>query len=412
MTATLAGSTAALKILYPGGELPKSVHKNFRTLEKLKKQTDFVGESAYVALQHENPQGSGAQFSVAQGSVYQGTYNRFNLTRVEHFGVARIKGQAAEAAVRTEGALVDLWQNETRGIAMTEMKCDAVYFFGSGDGVLGQVSSGSSGTALTLTSATNMNNFDLNMRLGGVSTTGTGATVYSGYARVTAINRDPGTRTVTSGSAWTSQISGGFTDTSYLVRAGDEIASSTAQVLTGLAGYVVGGSSPGSLFGLSRNVDPVRLAGQTASFAGVAMEDAVVEASALAGFQGIGYPGVLIANNRDVANMKKSMAAKIVYDRSSSSKGGVSFSDVTIEGENGPIEVISDPFCPRNTAYLLDWDAFSLWSLGSAVHLQNYDKNNFLRVAADDAFEVRFVGYKQVKCTNPGPCVKLTSFGA
>ena len=54
MTATLAGSSAALKVLYPKGELPKSVQDHFVTVNCLKKETDFVGESAYVALQNSN----------------------------------------------------------------------------------------------------------------------------------------------------------------------------------------------------------------------------------------------------------------------------------------------------------------------------------------------------------------------
>lgn len=409
MTATLSGSSAALKILYPKGELPKVVISQFKTLEKLKKPTDFVGESQYVALQNENPQGSSSDFATALGSLQQGVYNRFNLTRVQHFGIARVTGQAAEAAVKNEGALVDLWDNETRGISMTELKGHAIYLFGQGDGNLGTISSGQTGVTLTMTSSTNMNYFDLGARLGAVDVSGLSPTVRSGFARVTGIDRKGGT--LTTGTAWNSQITG-LASTDILVRAGDAPVGGAATVITGLAGYVVGGSSPGTLFGLNRNSDPVRLAGQTASYAGVAMEDAIVDASGLAGFQGVGYPDTLIANNRDIANMKKSMAAKIIYDRNGSSSGGVSFSKVTVEGENGPIEVISDPFCPRNTAYLLKLDAFALHSLKAAPHLQNYDNNNFLRVANDDAFEVRFVSYANLRCQNPAPHVKLTSFGS
>lgn len=409
MTATLAGSSAALKILYPKGELPKVVIQQFKTLEKLKKLTDFVGESQYVALQNENPQGSSADFASALGSLQQGNYNRFNLTRVQHFGIARVTGQAAEAAVKSEGALVDLWDNETRGISMTEMKSHAIYLYGTGDGNLGTISSGNTSTVLTLTSGSNMNYFDLNMRIGAVSAAGLSPTVRSGYAKVTSIDRNA--RTLTSGTAWNSQITNlGSSD--ILTRAGDNAAAGTGVVLTGLPGYVVGGTAPGTLFGLNRNTDPVRLAGQTASYAGVAMEDAIVDASGLAGFQGVGYPDTLLANNRDIANMKKSMAAKIIYDRNSSSSGGISFGKLTVEGENGPIEVIADPFCPRNTAYLLKMDAFALHSLKAAPHLQNYDSNNFLRVANDDAFEVRFVSYLNLRCQNPAPHVVLTSFGS
>jgi hypothetical protein len=189
MTATLSGSTAALRILYPDGEVPKVLHKVFPCQDKIKKTTDFVGESEYVALQNENAQGVSTKYATATGSIQQGVYNRFNITRVKRFGLARIDGEAAEAAVkRGGGALVDLWENETRGISMTVMKCQEIDLFGTGDGTLGQISSGQTGVTITMAAATNMNFFDLGMRVGAVSTTGTSATVRTGYARITGID--------------------------------------------------------------------------------------------------------------------------------------------------------------------------------------------------------------------------------
>jgi hypothetical protein len=407
MTAIISGSTAAMRILYPEGEIPKVLHKRFPSFDKIKKTTDFVGESAYVALQTENPQGVSTKYATALGSLAQGQYDRFNISRVKRFGLARIDGEAAEAAVkRGGGALTDLWENETRGVSMTVMKCLAIDLFGSGDGVIGQGLSGHTGTTWTLSTGTNMNYFDRRMRVGAVSATGTGATVYTGYASITGIDRV--NRTITTGSAFSSQITG-IGATSYLVRAGDEVVSSTLQCMTGLPAYVGG---TGTLHSLNRDDDPVRFGGQTQSFANVPMEEAVQEASALCGFQGLGYPNVLIANNREIANLKKNLEGRVVLDRSSSSVGAAGFSKVVIEGENGPIEIISDPFCPRNVAYLLKWDEFDLFSLGAAPHLKNYDKNDFLRVQSDDAYQVDFVSYHQLRLKNPGPQFRLTSFGA
>jgi len=413
MTATVSGSQAALKVLYPNGDLPKSIQEMFVVHKRLKKEKNFVGELAYVPLQNANPQGSSGVFSDAQANVYQGNYVRFALQRVEHFGVARVTGQAAEAATKSEGALVDLWDNETRGIATTEMACLATYLYGTGDGVLARMVSGHTTTTVTLATTANMNYFEINMTLRAVSATGLSSTIRSGgaaKARVTGIDRL--NRTLTFSAALDTLITD-VTATDYLVRAGDEHTSgNAAAVITGLAELVKGGTSPGTVWGLNRDSDPVRLAGQSKDYTGWAHEDAVVDASSLVGFQGIGYPDVLVANNLDVANMKKSMSAKLVYNRPGSSEGKFGFSSLTIEGENGPIEVLADPFCPRNTAYLLKLDAFSLFSLGSAPHKQNYDGMEFLRRPDADAFEVRFVFYGNLKLKNPGVNIKLTNFGA
>ncbi len=412
MTATLAGSQAALKVLYPNGELPKSINEMYVLHKRMKKDTDFVGELAYVPIQNANPQGSSAIFASAQANIYQGNYLRMSLTRVSHFGVARVTGEAAEAAVKSEGAMVDLWDNETRGIATTEMSSLATYLYGTGDGTLGKPITGQTMSASTITMAadTNMNYFELNMTVSAVSAVGLSPTVRTPAAglgaRITGIDRR--NRTLTTTTGWDTAL-GSFIAADYLVRSGD-YATTTANVLTGLQGYVAGGTAPGTLFGLNRNTDPVRLAGQSIDYQGWAPEDAVVDASSQAGFQGIGYPNVLVCNNIEAASLKKSLSSKIVFNRPGGKDGDYSFSEVTINGENGPIEILADPFCPRNKAFLLKLDAFTLFSLKAAPHLAKYDGIEFLRRPDADAYEVRFVFYGNLKCKNPGPHVQLTNF--
>lgn len=412
MTATVSGSQAALKVLYPKGELPKSIQNMFVGVKRMKKDTSFVGELAYVPLQNANPQGSSAVFANAQTSIFQGNYVRFALTRVSHFGVARVTGEAAEAAVKKEGALVDLWANETRGIATTEMACNATYLYGTGDGTLGKITSAVTGATVTMDTGTNMNYFELNMMVSAVSATGLASTVRAlagaNPARITGIDRRA--RTLTTSANWNTFYTGIATN-DWLTRYGDHHASGTAAVWTGLGEYVIGGTAPAALFGLTRSTDPVRLAGQSIDYTGQSHEDAVVDASAQAGFQGVGYPNLLLANNIDVANMKKSLSPKLVYNRPGGSEGTYSFSKLTIEGENGPIEVLADPFCPRNKAFLIKPDCFDIFSLKAAPHLQKYDGMEFLRRHDADAFEVRFVSYGNVRCKNPGPNVQLQNFG-
>lgn len=410
MTATIVGSQAALKVLYPNGELPKSIHDTFATLKRVKKETDFVGELAYVPIQNANPQGSSADFATAQANIQQGNYLRSELKRVQHHGVARVTGEAAEAAVKSEGALVDLWDNETRGIATTEMSTLATYLFGKGDGIIGEILSGVSTTTVTLTASANMNYFELGMTVRVVDGPGVAPTVRAQASRavITGINRR--TRTLTFASALdvhaTSAQNGDF-----LVRSGDQADGTKYSVITGFDSYIADSTGlPGVLNALNRNQDPVRLAGQAIDYTGWAHEDAAVDASAQAGFQGIGYPNVLVCNNIEVANMKKNLGSKIIYN-DGGGKAKHSFSGVSIDGEAGPIEILADPFCPRNKAFLLKMDCFSLFSLKAAPHLNKFDGMDFMRRPDADAYEVRFVFYGNVKCKNAGPHVKLENFG-
>lgn len=413
--ATLAGSVAALKQLYPSGEVPKSINEQYMLLKRLKKETNFVGESAYVPLQNANTQGTGRTVSNAQTALYQGNYCRFTLTRKSHYGIARITGEAMQAAVKSEGALVDLWDNETKGAAQTEMNVMAAYLYGNGTAVLGTldgVTSVAATTNLKLSSTANMNYLELNALVQFVSSaTSLSPTVRVGSARITGIDRL--NRTITSGSDWDAQITA-LANTDSIVRYGDAASAGSSNVITGIGEYVKGGSIsdlPGTLHGLNRNDDIVRLAGQKKDYTGYDHADAVVDASALAGVQGAFYPNVLLCNNLDAAEMKKTMAEKIHFNRPGGGKAEWGFSEVSIFGENGPIEVLADPFCPRNTAFLVKLDQFSLFSLKAAPHLQKYDGLDFVRLSTEDAFEVRFAFYGNLKCKNPAPHVKLLNWG-
>jgi hypothetical protein len=119
---------------------------------------------------------------------------------------------------------------------------------------------------------------------------------------------------------------------------------------------------------------------------------------------------------RDFANLKKALGTKVTYPRTvvKGTMAGVSFTGVQVEGDDGTITIMTSPFIDRNVAFLLPEDACTLYSVGPAPHLQNYDKNDFLRVSGDDAQEVRFASYVQ-HAVKPGAlaaAVVFSNFGA
>ena len=412
-TATVAVSAAILKTKYPDGRLPLAMYEKFPFVASIQKNEDFDGNNKVIALQTENPQGSSADFQTALGSLAQGNYSNFLLTRVEHFGIARIKGQAMKAAAKSTGALVDLWQRETDGINQTEMKALEIYLHGDGSGTLGSISSGSTVASLTITLAniSDAPKFDLGMRLGAVSDSTLSPTVRPGWVTVTSIDRVGGTLTVT-GSNWSTSIVGLATG-DYLVRYGDNAVAGTGNVVTGVKQWCVGGTTPGTLFGLNRNTDPVRLAGQTYNATNVPMEDALIEAESLRNFQG--QMGKLTGwvNSRDISQFKKSLGGKVQYTRvnSDTTIAGVSFRAIEFEGDFDTIKLMSSPFVSRNTVELLQMEDFSLDSLGPAPQMLDFDGPNFLRVGSDDAYEVRFGLYGNSACKLPSGSIIMTNWG-
>ena len=193
MTATVAASAAVTKILYPKGELPNENYKFNVQHAMFEKATDFEGESKRVAIQTEYAQGVASDFTFALGSLAQGTYKKFDVTRVEYFGIARIKGQALKAVVKDQGALVDLWKNEIDGISAQVTRMLGIFGYRSGTGSLGRLKTSGAGggtPTITLNTISDISNFCVGMRVYATDTDG--GTLRSGgnTATITGVDRE------------------------------------------------------------------------------------------------------------------------------------------------------------------------------------------------------------------------------
>lgn len=415
MSATETTSRAILKRKFDKGTLPKATFASFPFLAAVPKNPDLDGDDYQSPIQNENPQASSADYQTAAGNFEPGVYNRFLVTQVKHYSLARIQGDVMKRAEKKgDGAFVDLWDNETKGASATEQKCLEQYLFRNGTGMCGQVSTTSTvaSTVISLANGDDIICFDLGQKVEATSLNTLAGVKRTGTAKITGINRDPDTASLTSDANWSSQING-LTVGDFIGRAGDSHLSGTARVLTGMASWVAGGTAPGTLFSCNRDTDPVRLAGQTKDYTNESMETSIIDAQARMGFQGaMGSGWWLVANTRDVANLKKTAISKVVYDRIQSSMAGLSFKAIEIDGDYGPIRILASPFCPRNTAYLGDPEELRLESMGPAPQLLDWDKNNFLRTPNDDAYEVRFGMYGFYQVRNPSRWFRLQGWGA
>jgi hypothetical protein len=144
------------------------------------------------------------------------------------------------------------------------------------------------------------------------------------------------------------------------------------------------------------------------------MEDALIDLESAITFQG--HMGELTgwANPRTLRQLKKSLGGKVTYPRTTvgSTKAGISFSAIEFEGDNGTIKLMTSPFCPVNELYLLHEPYVELDSLGPVPHMLDYDSNNYLRIANDNAYEVRFGQYSNYVIRNPIAHARATNWGA
>lgn len=424
MSLTYALAQAALKRRFEK-DLSKATYANFPVLSAMPKMTDLDGDDFHIALQNENPQTAGSTYAAAAAVFVPGTYNRFFVTQVKHYSLARIQGDVVErAAKKGDGAFVNLMQNEADGAIDTEMKDEEIYLFGDGTGLRGRIALGAGlGTAvasptLTLETGDDIVKFDLGMAIDAYDgsapfTLASAKRASTTPPRITSITRDPDAPLLGTTGNWNAAgniptlVTG-----DYLVRASDGPAAGVASVITGLREWLRGGSTPGTLFQCPRNSDPVRLAGQTKDFTGETMEVASIDMEARLGVQGASGSGkVMLLHTRDLAGFKKTATSKIEYERMETAVAGLSFKTVVLDGDYGPIRLLSSPFATRNESFMIDLKQAELASMGKWPRLLDADGQKWLRVANDDAYEIRVGGYGFFKYINPLTGFRATGFG-
>jgi hypothetical protein len=96
-----------------------------------------------------------------------------------------------------------------------------------------------------------------------------------------------------------------------------------------------------------------------------------------------------------------------------SADGMFSFRGIAFEGTNQEMKIMSSPFCPRNTFFMVDWSSFADASLGKAPQLLDYDNSGVknLVVPSDDALECRWGSYDQIQCDNPASNIVCINWG-
>lgn len=438
---TYAAIQAILKTKYPDGAIPQALYKNFPFLSLVKKTTNFDGDYRVVALQNERPQGSSYWFATAQGiskgglNGGGGSYKRFQVYRTKHYGLLRMDGETMKAAVRTSGALVDLWNQETDGVSTNELADLEYQLFSDGTGVRGTIGVWTPGSAtVQLATPADIVYFSIGMKVGlvtggvelGLNNPVNDDDASGEGAYVASINREAGSFVLTAkdGVSLAVNFGGGAVVPAAgmgICRRKDYNATpgggtfatgnSATGPVTGVQAWIPSTVTATPFWTLNRTQDRVRLAGQRLNAVGLPMNEALMEGEGKVAIQGVGYPDTIFVNPLDLQNLKKSLGSDIVYDRVQSNVAGISFKAIEYDGANGPMKIVSAPFCPRNKAMMLQLPSWELSTLGPAPQMLDFDNNDYLRVVDADQYEVRFGHYGQFICNNPGANIVIDNFG-
>jgi hypothetical protein len=296
----------------------------------------------------------------------------------------------------------------------TSLRSLALAEYGNGTGVRG-ISNGDSlvSTTVTLTVAMDATKFSVGMVVDLVAASGgTGLSptlrTATGTPRITGVNASAGTLTFASNFStyFSDEVAG-----DYLLRAGDAASAGTASVFTGLGAWVEGGSSPAALFGVTRTVDPIKLAGHAIDCSTLGVEDSFAQATTQIAVYG-GSPTHCYVHPIKYGVMLKTATSRIQYQRSQFKAAGLLFSSLEVEGVNGPIKVVPDMNCDYGTAFMVDQSKIKMKTAGKCPKIFDLDTLQKQRVYNADKYEWRIGGYGNFYVERPSSHARLTSFGA
>jgi hypothetical protein len=393
-----------LKEYYGAQQIKNLVYKRNKLLAMVSKEEDWSGLLVPIPVLYGNPQGASATFATAQTNVTSSKAIRFAMNWAQDYAVAKITNLVQLASRNDAGAFLKAVRNELDGALKTAENRLAGGLFRSSTGTIGTgtIASG----VITLTNASDVTQFEVGQAIEAASTDG-GAALGSNVGYVIAVDRSAGKFSVATTQGGTAATPSSWTGTMHFRVQGDLNLK-----INGLADWfpTTAPTTGDSFNGVDRSVDPTRLAGVRWDGSSQTIEEAIIDAAALAARED-GNPELGITNHNTWAALVKALGSKVNYVNFESDEvPGIGFQGVRVNGPDGEINVFADRSCQAKKLYLLDPDTLTLGSMKPCPHiLSELDGLEQLRASTADAAEVRIGSYAILACNAPGHSAVLTT---
>jgi hypothetical protein len=406
---TTTNADPILKQIYVENKVYDTTYRARPAFASIAKFEGFGGRNLPIPLKYGNPQGRSADFSLAQANRTPTRYEDFVLTRVNDYSVATIDADAAEATKSDNMAFLSALTAHIDSAMASLSDAIETFIFRNGEGWIGQISSGSNVATNTVTLAdiNDVTNFEVGMSLNAIdSADPDGATRNTDAEEVlAAVNRSTGTLRSTS-AAWNTVITA-IAAGDLLAVAGDAADGGDDVKLAGFEGWIplTAPTSGDSWFGVDRSVDS-RLMGQRYDGTALSVEEALIDGQSVGAREG-GVINRCMINHVQTRTLKKELGSRIEYNKvpsrgAKSDFASISFRSLVLEGDHGPIDVLSCNKCPSIVAWELDWSTWKFYTLGPAVKFLMLDGLRILRQSSADGYEVRIGMRGNIGCNAPG----------
>jgi hypothetical protein len=438
MTAVAAVATTgsnfagAMKSLYRHVRVEDMTYERRPMMALLPKFEGFVGKDMPVPIKYGNPQGVSPTFSVAQTNRTQLLVDAFTLTRTSIHSVASIEGEVQESSEADAGAFLSALAGAIDGAMEALSDTIETYIPRNGTASMATVGSEST-TTLTLAVTSDHVNFEVGMVLQAGANEAQALRDSGNVAEVTGVNRRTGV--LTSNANWTTSISGlaagdhlyreGATSgeapgTTVMGAAWSGGAESTADlgVPTGFSGWIPesGGFmeavSGEAFFGVDRSVDVTRLSGNIYDGSADPVEEALIQGQSIAAGEG-GAIDTLFINHAKYRELILELGSRARYERRLAQNDAgdiarIGFQSVVVDGDRGPIDVVSANKQRRTICHGLEMDTWLYATLKKPVRINDRDGNKLLREGTADNDEIRIVSRGNICCSAPGRNVAVT----
>jgi len=393
----LAKYAPALKQYYSNTRVENMVYRDHPFMAMLAKDENFYGKNLPLPIIIGTPQRRSASFAIAKANGSTSTLRDFLLLRKKDYSLASIDNETAEASENDKGAFLKAITVETDGAFQAAAISMASSLFRDGSGAIGQIAAGGiAGAVVTLADPEEVVNFEVGALIQFAAAKSTGALRDGGATLgIIAVDRDLGKITF---DANVSTITAAAA-LDFLFMEGDRNAK-----LSGLEAWLplVAPITGDSFFGVDRSIDPVRLAGVRIDGTAMPIEEAFIKGGARVNREG-GNPDVALCSYGKWEQLNKALGSKVQYNVVQAyGRADIGFQGIAIKTNKGVMNVIADPFCPDDRAYLITTKSWKLYSLKKAIRILDLDGNKMLRETNADAVELRIGGYTQLGCNAPG----------
>jgi hypothetical protein len=397
---------AMLKRLYTSRDLSNQALIRTPFWKTVRKVGGLKGEGRHVPYNYGLPVGGSASFARAKANARGSVTDRWFIQRKRYYHFHTLEAEVIYASMGDEAAFLSARRKELDEVLKQMGQQFGQHLWGNGTGVIGRTSNdpGTGSTAtITLTDPRDVHKFQPGMVLIANAAVSGGTNRADAY-EVTGLDRSAGTvnllRVVGSTNDWAANDFI-FVDGNHGTAGG----AAENPLLLGVNAWITEanpgtGAIPASILGMDRTDDPVFKAGFRGTWEGTIEESSKKLASEM-GVYFEGETSALWLSRGNWFRLEQELSSKnrrVISQKATEYFGTPALVLLTPEGE---VPVVSDPFCPNDTGYMLDHETWEIHHMEGLPHLVTDDNNGSLRMSDEDGVEVRFRAWLEGFCSRP-----------